>query len=279
MNSNEPPVALRNALRQLAQEATQRAASVAAGTAEHSFYVGVSTAAQDRLNPVHRDVRDEAWLERETLAFRDGYLKASNLIAVRRRARPAPPRHARAADFVGDAGHAGIEPFDPGRSVGLSGPSISKQQLKTLANLVLRFHYHIERSKKGSRDMFTPIDDLPAEEKVNVLASLDAIEEWEATWDVGLADISDSFPTKPRWGTRAVHGRWPLAFPLGHRGAPSTMAPRKQCLPRLLLSHGQIRTSGRREPSGSERAPTGEQSAQSLAQSDRGRRLTSAAAE
>ena len=64
--------------------------------------------------------------------------------------------------------------------------------------------------------MFTPIHELPATEQLEVLAALDAPAEWESTWDLGLADLTDSFASKPRSGSWAVRGRWPVAFPLGH---------------------------------------------------------------
>jgi hypothetical protein len=63
--------------------------------------------------------------------------------------------------------------------------------------------------------VFTPIEDLSEDEQAHVLVSLDAVDEWEATWDIGLVDYGDSFPTMPRWGAWEVGGRWPAAFPLG----------------------------------------------------------------
>lgn len=68
--------------------------------------------------------------------------------------------------------------------------------------------------------MFTPIEELPEDEQSEVLAALDAPAEWESTWDLGLADLTDSFAPKPRSGSRAVRGRWPVAFPLGHIADP-----------------------------------------------------------
>ena len=82
MTIHEPPVTLRNALRQLGEDARRQAASVMAGTGEHDFYVGVLTAAEDRMHPERLDAHDEAWLERQECSFRDGYLKASNLIGA-----------------------------------------------------------------------------------------------------------------------------------------------------------------------------------------------------
>ncbi len=68
--------------------------------------------------------------------------------------------------------------------------------------------------------MFTPIDQLNEAVQARVLASLDVTAEWEATWDIGLTDPGDSYPTKPLWGRVQVDGRWPAAFPLGHHADP-----------------------------------------------------------
>ena len=68
--------------------------------------------------------------------------------------------------------------------------------------------------------MFTPIAMLTPSVQDQVLESLDVPAEWEATWDIGLTDIGDSFPTRPIWGRVPVEGRWPAAFPLGHRDDP-----------------------------------------------------------
>lgn len=68
--------------------------------------------------------------------------------------------------------------------------------------------------------MFTPITELSEAVQAKVLASLDVISEWEATWDIGLTDPGDSYPAKPLWGHVQVEGRWPAAFPLGHHADP-----------------------------------------------------------
>lgn len=82
MTIQETPVALRSALRQLREDARQRAASVETGTSEHDFYVGVLTAAEDRMHPERRDIHDQTWLDRQVYSFRDGYLKTSDLIGA-----------------------------------------------------------------------------------------------------------------------------------------------------------------------------------------------------
>lgn len=68
--------------------------------------------------------------------------------------------------------------------------------------------------------MFTPIDQLSEAVQARVLVSLDSTAEWEATWDIGLTDPGDTYPTKPLWGRVQVDGRWPAAFPLGHHADP-----------------------------------------------------------
>lgn len=82
MTIQETPVALRSALLQLREEARQRAASVETGTSEHDFYVGVLTAAEDRMHPERRDTHNQGWLDRQVHSFRDGYLKTSDLIGA-----------------------------------------------------------------------------------------------------------------------------------------------------------------------------------------------------
>ena len=82
MTIEETPETLRSALRQLRHEAMQRAASVETGSNEHDFYVGVLTAAEDRMHPERRDTHDLAWLDRQVHSFRDGYLKTSDLIGA-----------------------------------------------------------------------------------------------------------------------------------------------------------------------------------------------------
>ena len=82
MNVSEPSIVLRNALHQLASDARRQASSVEMDSPHHSFYIGVMTAAEDQLHLVRAAHHDETWLARETPEFRDGYLKASNLVAA-----------------------------------------------------------------------------------------------------------------------------------------------------------------------------------------------------
>lgn len=64
--------------------------------------------------------------------------------------------------------------------------------------------------------MFTPIEDLPTDQQIAVLHSLDAPDEWERTWDIGLTDPGDAYPIAPLWGRSRALGRWPAAFPIDH---------------------------------------------------------------
>jgi hypothetical protein len=81
MSLEEPPVALRNALRLLASQARNEAALLDVSDPEHAFYTGVVAAAEDRLHPQASHVHDESWLAREPQSFREGYLKAGHVIA------------------------------------------------------------------------------------------------------------------------------------------------------------------------------------------------------
>jgi hypothetical protein len=99
--THQPQAILRHALHRLAEDARREAATIPMDAAEHRFYVGVATAAEDRLHPERRDVHADAWLDREAADFRDGYLRASALFAAAvdrppvRFVVPAPQRHGR----------------------------------------------------------------------------------------------------------------------------------------------------------------------------------------
>ncbi len=73
-------VVLRNALRQLADEARRVAALLHVGSADHDFYVGVQRAAEERLSP-GLAASDRSDIDRRSPAFREGYVKASTMIA------------------------------------------------------------------------------------------------------------------------------------------------------------------------------------------------------
>jgi hypothetical protein len=80
------------AVRGLAEQAMGMAQGYAMDSEEWHFYAGVQRAAQDALHvetqAVHGDA--PAWLRHETRAFRDGFLKASAVIASAITA-PEPP--------------------------------------------------------------------------------------------------------------------------------------------------------------------------------------------
>lgn len=90
MNVHEPQFIIRDALRRLAEEARQRAGALPTGTAEHDFYVGVITAAQDLAGPVPSKAANWSALRDRSAAFRDGYLKVSNMAGAA--VGHAPPR-------------------------------------------------------------------------------------------------------------------------------------------------------------------------------------------
>jgi hypothetical protein len=64
--------------------------------------------------------------------------------------------------------------------------------------------------------VFTPLENLPTDQQIAVLHSLDAPSEWEATWDIGLTDPGDAYSIAPLWGRAPVLGRFPAAFPSKH---------------------------------------------------------------
>ena len=81
MNVEDVPLLLNNALRRLSDEARVEAALVPMTSPVHAFYAGVAAAAEDRLRPSRQDSHGTAWLDAEPPAFREGYLKASSVIA------------------------------------------------------------------------------------------------------------------------------------------------------------------------------------------------------
>lgn len=95
----EPPVIVRDALRRLAEEARQRAAALNVGSSEHDFYAGVLNAARDLSGPAGSDAARASALRDRSPAFRDGYLKVSNMAAAAaghapsRFPLPTPDRH------------------------------------------------------------------------------------------------------------------------------------------------------------------------------------------
>ena len=57
---------------------------------ERQFYLGVEAAAEEILHPELASARSEEWLDRESSAFRDGYMQTANLLAIAMTA-PQPP--------------------------------------------------------------------------------------------------------------------------------------------------------------------------------------------
>jgi hypothetical protein len=82
MSMEDVPLVLNNALRRLSDEARMEAALVPMTSPVHAFYAGVAAAAEDRLRPTRQDSHSTEWLNAEQPAFREGYLKASSVIAT-----------------------------------------------------------------------------------------------------------------------------------------------------------------------------------------------------
>jgi hypothetical protein len=80
--SEDTRLILLSATGEMAAEAMRRAATAALGTAEHEFYSGVRAAAEAYRHQGRAPAEDPDWFDRQTPAFRDGYLKASAVIAA-----------------------------------------------------------------------------------------------------------------------------------------------------------------------------------------------------
>ena len=78
------------ATRAMSEEALRLAGQAAAGSAEHDFYAGVASAADAHRRSARAPDKDPRWLERQTPVFRDGYLKASAVIAAVAGGHPRP---------------------------------------------------------------------------------------------------------------------------------------------------------------------------------------------
>jgi hypothetical protein len=63
---------------------------LSAESGERQFYLGVEAAAEQVLQPQLEASRDTGWLDRQPAAFRDGYLRASTMLASAETA-PEPP--------------------------------------------------------------------------------------------------------------------------------------------------------------------------------------------
>jgi hypothetical protein len=83
------PIPLR-AVRDLIAAARTERAACSVHSPEHEFYLGVEAAAQEVLRAGSTRSRDQ--LDREPDAFREGYLKTSNLLATALSASEAPLR-------------------------------------------------------------------------------------------------------------------------------------------------------------------------------------------
>lgn len=87
---NQRRLIVLGAARGLVHAARSRRASLPAHSADREFYRGVEAAAEEVVHPELGESRGARWLERETLMFREGYLRTSAVVALARTA-PQPP--------------------------------------------------------------------------------------------------------------------------------------------------------------------------------------------
>ena len=80
--SEDTRLTLLYATREMAAAAMRRAGQAPLGTAEHDFYVGVTAAAHAHQHHGRAPADHPGWLQRQTAAFREGYLKASAVISA-----------------------------------------------------------------------------------------------------------------------------------------------------------------------------------------------------
>ena len=80
--SEDARFTLLSATREMAAEAMRRAAVTPLGTAEHDFYAGVRVAAESYRRQGRAPAEHPGWLDGQSPAFREGYLKAEAAIAA-----------------------------------------------------------------------------------------------------------------------------------------------------------------------------------------------------
>lgn len=81
---------LLRAVRGLIDAARSERALLAASSPQRHFYLGVEAAAEEALHPELASARAPGWLDRESPAFREGYLQASTMLGIAASA-PEPP--------------------------------------------------------------------------------------------------------------------------------------------------------------------------------------------
>ncbi len=91
MPSYQRPILLR-AVRDLIHAARSERALLTQSSPERQFYLGVEAGAQEVLYPELGAARAPAWPDGEAPAFREGYLRASALLASARTAAEPPLR-------------------------------------------------------------------------------------------------------------------------------------------------------------------------------------------
>lgn len=80
MGNDQRPIVL-NAVRALVTSARDVRAHLSAHDPDRQFYLGVDAAANEVLHPEMQAARADGWLDNEAPSFREGYLKASILLA------------------------------------------------------------------------------------------------------------------------------------------------------------------------------------------------------
>lgn len=83
---------LLTSVRGLVEAARSRRAMLPENSFERSFYLGVDAAAQEVLHPELGMSRAANWLDAETPAFREGYLRTANMLAAAKTAEEPPMR-------------------------------------------------------------------------------------------------------------------------------------------------------------------------------------------
>jgi hypothetical protein len=88
------------AVRTLVEGARSRRANLPQQSSERAFYLGVDAAAQELLHPELGMSRAPSWLELQLPAFREGYLRTADMLAMARTA-DQPPLRLALPEFTG----------------------------------------------------------------------------------------------------------------------------------------------------------------------------------
>ena len=97
-STDDRRIILHDAVRGLVRAASADRAVMAEDAPERQFSLGVEAAAEELLHPERADARPPGWLDRESLAFRSGYLRTQSLLATAATAE-RPPLELRPPQF------------------------------------------------------------------------------------------------------------------------------------------------------------------------------------